>query len=69
MNTYGENIDAFRDMSTILFGENIKRQIIKSCLNCINFNEEDETCLLAKARPPARIIVFGCPQWDADIPF
>jgi hypothetical protein len=49
-----------------------KRNLIyTSCVNCLNFRERDEICILANMRPPARVIVFGCPQWeDIDqIPF
>lgn len=44
----------------------------RSCLNCINFRETSgELCGLAMQRPPARIIAYGCPQYeDVDaIPF
>lgn len=48
--------------------------IYRSCLNCINFRElQNETCALATPpqKPPARIIAYGCNQWeDLDtIPF
>jgi hypothetical protein len=41
----------------------------RCCLNCLQFNEKTETCALAKARPPARVIAYGCPKWEEDIPF
>ena len=49
----------------------IKYFPFQSCLNCKNFNEPDELCILYKMRPPAKIIVFGCPSYDdiGDIPF
>lgn len=40
----------------------------RNCLSCINFDEKTELCALANARPPAKIIVEACPQWD-NIPF
>ncbi len=47
----------------------------ESCLTCQSFNEEHEVCMISvdKAtntymRPPARVIAFGCPNYD-DIPF
>jgi hypothetical protein len=42
----------------------------RSCMSCINFTERTESCLKAgDARPPARVIAYGCEQWEEDIPF
>lgn len=41
---------------------------IKTCINCVNFNEPSESCTLYKAKPPARVIALGCEKWE-DIPF
>jgi len=43
--------------------------IVRSCLNCELFNRDLETCQLAGARPPVKVVVFGCPKWTLDIPF
>ena len=44
--------------------------IYQGCINCNNFNQTLELCKLANQRPPAKVIVFGCPKWDFDgIPF
>ncbi len=45
--------------------------IYQCCLNCENFVEKSELCLLAKARPPVRILTYGCEQWAErdQIPF
>ena len=45
--------------------------IMTNCLNCINFVEQIELCKLAAARPPARVIAFGCKNhFDTEeIPF
>jgi len=43
-----------------------------SCLSCEHFRESTEECNAANgARPPARIIAFGCNQYKDkdDIPF
>lgn len=40
------------------------RNVYRSCLNCINFREKQELCGLAMQRPPARIIAYGCPQYE-----
>lgn len=48
-----------------------KHGVWKSCLSCDHFNEGLEQCTLYKARPPARVIAFGCPSYsdDMDVPF
>lgn len=43
--------------------------IVRSCLNCMDFNHQAEICDLAKVRPPAKVVVFGCPKWTLDPPF
>lgn len=42
-----------------------------SCISCTHFDETNEICKKANARPPARIIAFGCNLYDDfdDIPF
>lgn len=48
----------------------VKNQIVRSCLNCIQFNPKTEGCDLAGGqRPPAEVIVYACNLWDQDIPF
>jgi len=44
---------------------------VVSCLSCAEFDEPNEQCRKHSARPPARIIAFGCPDYfDFDeIPF
>lgn len=41
----------------------------RSCLGCNHFKEETEVCKLAGKRPPARVIVTGCPSWEELLPF
>lgn len=43
---------------------------IPTCLNCQWFDEGSEACRYAgaNARPPARVIAFGCPAYEG-IPF
>ena len=45
--------------------------VIASCCTCLNFNEQQEVCNLARRRPPARTIAYGCEMYidDCDIPF
>ncbi len=39
-----------------------------TCVNCLHFDEPSEICALAQARPPARVIAYGCPSFD-NLPF
>lgn len=42
----------------------------KTCVNCKQFNEDKELCLVCNppSRPPARVIAFGCPAFEeADV--
>lgn len=43
----------------------------KTCLNCTHFFEKDELCRFngTNQRPPARVIVSGCPAHEDEIPF
>lgn len=44
--------------------------IIRTCVNCLKFDEPKEHCSQFGARPPARVIAYGCPQYENDdIPF
>jgi hypothetical protein len=38
----------------------------KTCLNCKHFDEPKELCSICvpSARPPARVITFGCPAFN-----
>ncbi len=49
-----------------------KINIYRNCMNCINFREyQGEVCGLVMKRPPAKIIVNSCEQWEDkdEIPF
>lgn len=55
------------DIATML-----PEEVVKSCITCDWFEESSETCKKANARPPARVIAFGCESYDNvqdDIPF
>lgn len=45
--------------------------ITPSCISCTAFHEQTEICETYNARPPARIIAFGCSSYrdKDDIPF
>jgi hypothetical protein len=42
-----------------------------SCLSCSRFSESEEICRKFAARPPARVIAFGCSEYldTEEIPF
>lgn len=48
-----------------------KEGLTPSCISCEKFRESDEYCTAFYAKPPARIIAFGCSSYlDKDqIPF
>lgn len=43
--------------------------VVRSCLNCENFNPGSEICEVGRQRPPAHVVVYGCPAWDVKLPF
>lgn len=44
-------------------------QNTRTCLNCQYFDEKFEMCRGYNARPPARVIAFGCDKFEDAIPF
>lgn len=43
-----------------------------SCVNCDNWQHQEEYCMKFRDRPPAKIIAFGCIDWtniNDDVPF
>lgn len=63
--------DVFYDIKPALYEALGKADYIYTgCINCEHFNEPLELCKLANARPPVRVILFGCPKWEFNgIPF
>jgi len=58
------------ELKKTLHEELVKASIVRSCLNCENFKEEDERCSLAPSYPlPAKVVVYGCLKWIMVIPF
>lgn len=39
-----------------------------TCINCTHFDETNELCTKYSARPPARVIALGCPEYE-NLPF
>lgn len=48
---------------------NTIEQSTRTCLNCEKFDEKTEKCCPVNMRPPARVIAFGCEQFEETIPF
>lgn len=40
------------------------RERRRCCPTCSHFNDKNEQCGLAKARPPAQVIAYGCDSHD-----
>lgn len=36
----------------------------QNCLSCTRFSEPEERCKFFNAKPPARVIAFGCHEYD-----
>ncbi len=51
--------DAWRELTWKTI-ENTEYYPFRNCLNCEHFTEEQELCRLWKAKPPARVICYGC---------
>lgn len=41
----------------------------KTCVNCTHWQSKPELCTKYAQRPPATVIVAGCPAWYPLIPF
>lgn len=41
----------------------------RHCANCSQYNHNAEICDRYMAKPPCRVIVVGCPDWEDEIPF
>lgn len=41
---------------------------LPTCMTCLYFDEQTEMCTRYNARPPARVIAYGCPDHDS-LPF
>lgn len=40
------------------------REQRRCCPNCVHFDTGSEHCGLAKQRPPAKVIAFGCASYE-----
>jgi hypothetical protein len=44
-------------------------RMTRNCTNCYQFDHGPELCRKFATRPPIKVAVKGCPQWEIDIPF
>jgi hypothetical protein len=48
----------------------ITNGLLSSCINCMHWSGmKTEMCEKFKTRPPLTVIVYGCPEWEHEIPF
>ena len=40
-----------------------------NCTNCYHFDHQFELCKKFATKPPIKVAVKGCPQWEMDTPF
>ena len=57
------------EVRPVLHKQLILQQVVHSCLNCEEFDEEKDQCIIVNLTPPAKILVYGCPKWTPSIPF
>lgn len=62
-----EGREAMRLFINSLHREFIAQQKMHSCINCHYF--EEDKCSKWDALPPPEIIVYGCIEWEGEIPF
>lgn len=43
--------------------------LMRTCVTCDFFDEDTEQCRKWNARPPAKVIAYGCDQYLEEIPF
>jgi multimeric flavodoxin WrbA len=47
----------------------LRERKFHTCVSCSNFEAATEVCRLAGQRPPAEVIVLGCPSYVSAPPF
>ena len=60
--------NALKDLARGFTDMMLEAGLFKSCLNCWQWKEKEEICGKYSRRPPAKIIVSGCPEHE-DLPF
>lgn len=60
--------DAAHDIANAI--ANINEPLQKCCFTCDNVDLDNDKCKKWNAKPPIKIITFGCPDWIYnDIPY
>jgi len=44
-------------------------RMTRNCTNCYHFDHQLEVCKKFAQKPPIKVAVKGCPNWEMDIPF
>jgi hypothetical protein len=59
------------ELQTTLTKNITNSHIFQNCLNCMNWNHDEDLCGKYAAKPPTEIIVNSCPDYqdDGEIPF
>ena len=52
-----------------LRSEMVKQHVWQCCLNCVEYNSLEEKCGKYNARPPLKVVIVGCKEYDEDVPF
>lgn len=47
----------------------IETYTVTSCLNCLYFDKAKDQCGKWDMKPPTTVAVYGCPDYETDIPF
>lgn len=47
----------------------VRNFLLSSCLNCEHWDKKPEQCRKFGMKPPLEVIVYGCAEWEQDIPF
>lgn len=43
--------------------------VVRTCANCTQCDLDKDICKKYGAKPPIRVIAFGCPEWTLKLPF
>lgn len=58
-------VDTLRNVNSWIHGKQVLK-LETTCVKCLSFDHEKEICRVAKSRPPAKIIAYGCPEFESE---
>lgn len=47
----------------------VENDAVHCCLNCEHFDKQNDQCATYQVKPPCEVIVYGCDEWEPEIPF